>query len=307
MGAGVGLDAEARVEIGEIDPGSPAQLAKLREGDVVLKLDGKDIATREQLGAEVRKHKPGDTVTLTVEREGRPAEVKVKLGEFPEGEARREMELRFPGIFPPMEPEGPHMRGGPPAQTPPGKQPLPGEGRQASPFIETRRFIGVTCSPLNPELAAFFGIKEGTGLLIAKVTDKSPAQKAGLQVGDVIIKVEGQPVTSVNALIDLIQDKKAGDKVKVEFLRDKKLLRREVVLEEEDTESGAPESGDLRSMLESWQGYTDAFQNEILRWQNEFGPELRSNLKRINEDFAQRTKQSVGEVKSQVKLLLKRV
>ncbi len=306
MGASVGVNEDGRVQIGDVDADSPAELAKLQAGDVILKLNDEEISSREQLGAEVRKRKPGETVTLKIERDGKPMDVKVKLGEFPEGEARREMELRFPGIFPPMGPEG--APGRPPAQRPPGLgEPFSSRPRQGVPFMEMRKVIGVTCNPLNPELAAFFGVKDGMGLLVARVTDKSPAQKAGLQVGDVIVRADGNPVASVNALIDLIQDKKAGEKIKVEFLRQKKLLSREVGVEEEDSEGGALESGDLRSLLQSWQGYTDAFQNEILRWQNEFGPELKSNLKKIDEDFARRSKQSLGEVKSQLKQLLKRV
>ena len=307
MGAAVGINGDGRVEIGEVDADSPAEQAKLREGDIIVKLDDKEITTREQLGAEVRKRKPGQIVTLKIERDGKPMDVKVKLGEFPEGEARREMELRFPAIFPPMGPGGAPAPGGPPGQgTPPG-QPRFDRERAAAPFMEMRKSIGIYCNPLNPELAAYFGVKEGTGLLVAKVTDKSPAQKAGLQAGDVIVRVDGKPVASVNSVIDLLQDKKAGEKIKVEFLREKKLLSREVVVEEEESDGGPLGSGDLRSLLESWQGYTDAFQNEILRWQDEFAPELKSNLKRIDEDFARRTKQSVGEVKSQLKQLLKKV
>jgi serine protease Do len=284
MGAAIGMNEDGRVEIGGVDPDSPAELAKLREGDVILKLDDKDIANPDQLGREVRKRKPGQTVTLEIERDGKPMGVKVKLGEFPEDEARKEMELRFPGIFPPLGPG--QAPAGPRGQLmPPGQPPSTRKGMTA-PFMEMRKYIGVTCNPLNAELAAYFGVKEGTGLLIAKVADKSPAQKAGLQVGDVIVKVEGKPVTSVNALIDLIQDKKKGDKIKVEFLRDKKTMSRDIEVAEEELGRGIFDSGDLRSLLESWQNYTDAFQTEIKRWQNDYVPEIRSNLKKIEGEYS---------------------
>ncbi len=304
LGVQVGLNQDGRVEVGEIDPESPASLAKLKEGDIILAIDGKEVASPDVLGAEVRKRKPGQTVTLKVERDGKPQEAKVKLGEYDAGQAQKEMELRFPGIFPPLEPKDQPRAGQPfgwEAPAPPGV-------KRSQPFgsLEMRKYIGVFCNPLNPELAAYFGIKEGTGLLIAKITDKSPAQKAGLQVGDVIVRVDGKSVDSVNALIDLIQDKKKGDKLKVEFLRDKKPMSRDVEVEEEEV-GGAFGSGDIRSLLESWQGYTDAFQDEILKWQSEYGPDLRSDLKKIDQEFAVRSKESAKAIKGLFRTPLKKV
>ena len=306
MGVGVGMNQAGRVAIGEIDPESPAELAKLREGDVILRFDDKDVANPDVLGAEVRKRKPGQTVTLKIERDGKPVEVKVKLGEYPERQAQKEMEVRFPSIFPPGAPGAPPVPFGQPFH---GEKTAPAPGaKKGQPFssLEMRKYIGVTCSELNPELAAYFGIKEGTGLLIARLTDKGPAQKAGLQVGDVIVRVDGKPVESVNALIDLIQDRKKGDKLKVEFLRDKKIMSRDVEVEEEEV-GGVFGSGEIRGMLESWQGYTDAFQDEIRKWQGEYGPELRSNLKKIDEELAVRSKESAKQIKGLFRPPLKKV
>ena len=284
LGIGVGMNEDGKIEIGNVDPESPAALAKLREGDIILKLDGKGLTSPDMLGAEIRKRKPGQDVTLNIEREGKPADVKVKLGEYSQDEAKREMELRFPAIFPPMAPEAPDK-----AQPGVPGQPQPSKGlasqKPAPPpaySFETRKFIGVFCNELNPELAAYFGIKEGTGIIIAKLTDGGPAQKANLKIGDVIVRVDGKRVESVNDLIDLIQDKKKGDKVKVEFIRDKKTMTQDVTVEEEETGGGVFSSNDFRGFLESWQGYTDAFQNEIRKWENDYAPELRANMKKIN-------------------------
>ena len=283
LGIGVGMNEDGKIEIGNVDPESPAALAKLREGDIILKLDGKGLTSPDMLGAEIRKRKPGQDVTLNIEREGKPADVKVKLGEYSQDEAKREMELRFPAIFPPMAPEAPGK-----AQPGVPGQPQPSKGlasqKPAPPpaySFETRKFIGVFCNELNPELAAYFGIKEGTGIIIAKLTDGGPAQKANLKIGDVIVRVDGKRVESVNDLIDLIQDKKKGDKVKVEFIRDKKTMTQDVTVEEEETGGGVFSSNDFRGFLESWQGYTDAFQNEIRKWENDYAPELRANMKKI--------------------------
>jgi membrane-associated protease RseP (regulator of RpoE activity) len=118
---------------------------------------------------------------------------------------------------------------------------------------------------LNRELAARFGVKEGTGVMIAELTAEGPAAKAGLQVGDIILDIDGQRVETVNAVIDLVQSKAKGDKVKIDVIRDKKPMTFEVEIaqDEEGLPLGSPE---LRSLLESWQGYTDALQRELRNW-----------------------------------------
>jgi len=319
LGVGVDFNESGKIEIYQVDPQSPAELAKLREGDIVLKIDGKDLTSPDVLGAEIRKRKPSQDVTLQIERDGKPADVKVKLGEYSEDEAKKEMEIRFPGIFPPMAPQAqpgvpgqPQPSKGPasqkPAPSPEARKAMPGKPSQPPAFaFETRKFIGIFPEELNPELAAYFGIKEGTGIIIARLTEGGPAQKANLKVGDVIVRVDGKRIESRNDLIDVIQDKKKGDKVKVEFIRDKKTMTLDVTVEEEETGGGLFKSGDFQDFLESWQGYTDAFQNEIRKWENDYAPELRANMKKINEEMAWRSKDSFKEVRNLFRPHLKKV
>ncbi len=258
IGLSIGQNDDERIEIIGVDAESPAELAKLKEGDIVLSLDGVEIATTAKLASEIRKRKPGEDVVVKIERDGKPMEIKVKLGEYPENEARREMELKFPRLFPPDAP-------GPFAAPPKGgkapRAPLPPKSREFS--WERRKFIGVYLDELNKEMSVFFGVKEGTGLLVNRLTSKGPAEKAGLKVGDVIIKAEDRRVETVNELSEAVQDKKKGDRIKLGLLRDKKPLTLEVEVEEE--ESGgifgwapAGESGDsLLAYRESARAYTD--------------------------------------------------
>jgi len=269
LGVGIGLAEDGRTMIGSIDQESPAELAKLQPGDIVLKIGDRDVSGPEVLAAEIRKRKPGQNVALKIERDGKPVDVKVKLGELAEDEALREMDLRFPGLFRPGEPPDPFAA------------PRPLAPRSPAWSYETRKFIGVYCGELNRELAEHFGVKEGTGLLVSRLTEGGPADKAKLMVGDVIVRVDGKRVETVNQLIDIVQAKAKGSKVKLEFLRDKKEKTLDVeVLEEES--GGLIGSDDLQGFLESWQGYTDAFKNEILKWQSEGLPELRQGLKKVN-------------------------
>jgi serine protease Do len=313
LGVGAGLDEDGRLVIGSIDPGSAAELAKLGEGDIIVGLDGKVVTNPDVLVAEIRKMKPGQVIVLKIERDGKPMDVKVKVGEYSEDAARKEMELRFPRIFPPMGPEG--VPGGPPGQAAPsGQQPrVPGQpqpmrpGQPAFPSFEMKKYIGVYCNELSPELAAYFGIKEGTGLLVAKVSDKSPAQKAGLKVGDIVVRADGKRVTSSNTLIDLLQDKKKGDTVKIEILRDKKPMTMDVVIDEEAVRGGLEDSEGFQTFLESWQDYTDGLQNELRKWGNDYAPELKADMKKIGEELTKKGRESGQEIKGFVKTMLKKV
>jgi serine protease Do len=283
LGVQIGMNENGQTFMVTVDPDSPAELAKIVEGDVVLKIGVRDVTTSDVLAAEIRKRKPGQDVTLKIERNGKPMDIKVKLGEFPENEAFREMELRFPGIF------GPDML--PPAALA-SKSALPGmAARSDAPrplapntqewSFETRKSIGLYGRELNPELAAYFGVKEGMGLLVSKLDEGGPAEKAKLQVGDVIIRADGKRVEFANDLIDLVLAKPKGSKIKLEILRDKKAMTIDVEVSEEES-GGLFDSGDFQGFLESWQGYTDAFKNEINKWQSEGLPELRQNLKKIS-------------------------
>ncbi|MCX6571454.1 MAG: PDZ domain-containing protein [Candidatus Aminicenantes bacterium] len=285
LGVGIVLNEEGRTEIGSTDPDSPAELAKLQTGDVVLKIGDKDVSSPDVLAAEIRKRKPGQDVTLQVERDGKPMDVKVKLGEYPENEAQREMEIRFPGLFGPDTP--PPQFSFSPRPASPDKAPKSDAPRPLAPktpewSYETRKFIGVYCGELNRELAEHFGVKEGTGLIVSKLTEGGPAEKAKLKVGDVIVSVDGKRVETVNDLIDLVQAKAKGTKVKLEILRDKKTMTLDVEVSEEES-GGLFDSGNFQGFLESWQDYTDAFKNELMKWQADGMPEQRQSLKKSSQ------------------------
>ncbi|NLH78127.1 MAG: PDZ domain-containing protein [Acidobacteria bacterium] len=288
MGVGIGENREGRTVIGTVEPDSPAALAKLRPGDVVLKLDDRDIPGPDVLAAEIRKKKPGQDVTLKIERDGQPTDVKVKLGELAEDDAFKEMDARFPGLFG-QAPPG--LSAKPKAGTPGaprGAEPArPGAPRSFEWTSETRKFIGVYCNELNRELAEHFGVKEGTGLLVSRLTEDGPAAKAKVKVGDVIVKVDGKRVATIDELLDIVQAKDSGAKLRLDIVRDGKATTVDVEVQE-DKSGDFFESDDMRGFLESWQGYTDAFRNELSKWQSEGMPELRQSLKKITLRGGQR-------------------
>ena len=85
-----------------------------------------------------------------------------------------------------------------------------------------RGFLGVHLVRLTKELRAHFGAPEDTGVLVAKVVKNSPAEKAGLKVGDVLVEVDGQKVTSTWKVQRIIGKKKKGEKSALKIVRNKR-------------------------------------------------------------------------------------
>ena len=87
-------------------------------------------------------------------------------------------------------------------------------------FGETRRgWLGVKIQTITDDIAEASGVKENTGALVASVTPDSPAAKAGIQDGDVILKFDGKDVTSMRGLPRLVAQTPIGKDVDVELLR----------------------------------------------------------------------------------------
>ncbi len=81
------------------------------------------------------------------------------------------------------------------------------------------RSLGMLLRELDAELAKAFGLPDRQGPVIVDVLPNSPAQKAGLQAGDVIVAVNGQPVRNASALMDEIRTMQIGEKVSLDILR----------------------------------------------------------------------------------------
>ena len=86
----------------------------------------------------------------------------------------------------------------------------------------TRGFLGIVIQDLTPELAKSFGLDDHQGILVAEVTEDSPAEKAGLRQGDVIVEFDGKAVEEVGAFRNRVSIKAPGTKEKITVLRDGK-------------------------------------------------------------------------------------
>ena len=83
----------------------------------------------------------------------------------------------------------------------------------------TRGWFGVSIQDLKGELAAYYGAKGQTGVLVAAVTPGDPADKAGIQAQDIIMEVNGKKMTTSRDLTTLVAGLGVGDRAKVKILR----------------------------------------------------------------------------------------
>jgi len=260
---GVSLEEDSRgaVRITGVEKDSPAEQAGLREGDIIRKINGRDVRHGDFLAMEIRNRRPGEEVNLEIERNGRTKEVKVKLGAYPEEEARREIERWLPGILRPW--------------------PVPQIERWR--FWERRRFIGIYPEEIGPELAEYFGVKEGRGLLVTRLELDSPAERAGIKVGDVIVRADGRRIETIEELNSIIQRKKKGDKLKLELVRDKKKMELEVEIAEE--ERGGSGFRDWNEIAQGFEKRIREFQEKLKQWEEQQALRTREKWRRIEEEM----------------------
>ncbi|CCE23138.1 DegQ family serine endoprotease [Methylotuvimicrobium alcaliphilum] len=86
----------------------------------------------------------------------------------------------------------------------------------------TRGYLGVVIQPLTQELAESFNLTTHQGILIAQVTDDSPAAKAGLKAGDIVTQYQGRPVNDIGDFRNRVALTPPGKSAKIEILRDGK-------------------------------------------------------------------------------------
>jgi serine protease Do len=104
-----------------------------------------------------------------------------------------------------------------------------------------RGYLGAQIRDISPEIAAAFGLDSRNGAFVEEVESGHAADKAGLEHGDAIVAVDGQPVNSPRELIDSVSTKPPGTKVRIDVIRKGKRHEIEVKLEERPG-SGQPTS-----------------------------------------------------------------
>lgn len=106
--------------------------------------------------------------------------------------------------------------------------------------------LGVQFQPVTKQLAKSFGLPKPTGALVANIVPGSGAEKAGVKVGDIILKADGKSLDDVGALPLIVGSKKPGDKMSLEVFRNNKTISIDAVLSGTDdtllAQNGKPAS-----------------------------------------------------------------
>lgn len=192
------LPAVAGAIVKSVQPSSSAARAGLETGDAIIEFDGIRVRSAEELRRLIRETPVDRTVAIKVVRDGKTSILTAKLAA---GENRFEFsspQIRIPDIHP--SPSVPLWL-------------WPGEGAR----------LGISGNSLTPQLAEFFGVKQGKGVLISEVTKGGAAEKAGLKAGDVIVAVNGKEVSSTDGLRDALNSDWTGDtaKFRLTIVRDR--------------------------------------------------------------------------------------
>ena len=241
--------------VGVVDD-SAAERAGLREGDIVVRFDGKTVRGPGALGQRIRESKPGDEVAITVVRDGKTQEFGVKMGSRAEqrwywsGDEDAPQAFRFFGC----DPDDEDCNGT-------FSFSCSGDDCDEAPFGlwggGHRPLLGVQLIEVTPELREHLGEDGERGVLVGQVTRGSAAAAAGIAVGDLIVAVGGDPVSDAGDVRRALR-KRAGETFEIEVIRDHHSTSLEVTLEkpEDSVPTGprawrlAPRSLSLEHVME---------------------------------------------------------
>ncbi len=197
------LPAVAGAIVNSVQKDSAAAKAGIEEGDAIMEFDGVRVRSSAELRRLIRETPAGRTVEIKIVRDGKTRVLSAKLEATSNHSTSTCRKFTFPPStycrihIPPMDFHG-----------------IPSGAHRAT--------LGISADDLTPQLAQYFGVKQGKGVLISEVTKGGAADKAGLKAGDVIVQVDGKPISGVEELRAALNDNFTGDtrKVSLTIVRD---------------------------------------------------------------------------------------
>jgi|SRR5262245_11830392 len=167
---------------------SPASRAGILKGDVLVSLNSRTIDTPDELTDVVRAAKVGQSVSVSLSRDGVKKNVSAKLAEWPSDESEFD-DLPTPPAAPraPRAPRTYHYS-------------WDGDDFNGMTMFRGRARLGVQIQNLNGDLGEALGVPGGKGVLVTDVINDTPAEKVGIKGGDVIVAVEGATIEDTDDL-----------------------------------------------------------------------------------------------------------
>jgi len=189
------LPGEYGAFVESVDADSPAAKAGLQKGDVIVEFAGERVRSQAQLRRLIRETPAGRTVSVQVIRDGQARTLSAKMQSRSNQFYFQTPEIHIPEIH--ITPTNPHV--------------FDYRGFNFL-FDGGRPSLGVSGDELTTQLASYFGVKQGKGVLVREVVVGSPAEKAGLKAGDVIVAVDGKSVATVTELRQAVEIKPSEEK-----------------------------------------------------------------------------------------------
>lgn len=209
-----GLKDVRGVAVEKVSENSPAKQAGLQDGDVIVRFDGEDVSSVRKLQRLIGEVAPDHQSKVTILRGGDEKNLTVTVGKRPAASFQNGAFATVPGenTFEYSIPAMPEF----PSKT----MPAPPNGANEMFRIYSNpngdnmmwnlysgRRIGINTMPLTKQLGDYFGTAEGKGILVSSVSENSPAAKAGIKAGDVILEADGNAVSSPAQLTKALGDK----------------------------------------------------------------------------------------------------
>ena len=193
------LNQPRGVGITQVVKDSPAEKAGLRKDDVILRIDGENVTSVRKLNRLVSEIAPDHNVRITISRGGSEQELTATMGKRKAFNASDLRDLPFPGS------KGFRWEG----LT--GHDTILNNNNDLTFMLSNSRRIGVSTVALTKQLADYFGIADGRGVLVTNVSEDGPAAKAGIKAGDVITAIDGEAIDSPGDISRVINRKKEGE------------------------------------------------------------------------------------------------
>lgn len=197
------LNQARGVGITRVFADSPAEKAGLRKDDVILRLDGENVTSVRKLNRLVSEIAPDHSVKITISRNGAEQDLTATIGRRSQPSRARDLFSGEPRVW---KFEGPLFD-----RDKLNELNKLHDNHDLNLFFSNSRRIGVSTVELTKQLADYFGVPAGKGVLVTSVIEDGPAAKAGVKAGDVITAVDGQEVDSPGDVSRVISGKKEGD------------------------------------------------------------------------------------------------
>jgi serine protease Do len=214
-------------EVVSLDHDAPAAKAGIHTGDIIQAINGQIVSDAATLSRLLRDMPVGKFVELQVMHNAKIERVHLQLAD----RAALVQHAWSHHFHVPIPEPAPIVNSFV------GEHAVAGNGPIAEgDAVDSQAYIGAQVEPLTPQLAKFFGVRAGTGLLVRAVEDKSPAGLAGLDAGDVILSANGMPLETTSDWMQTLRTN-AGHPVPIVVLRNRKVITLAITVDSRITQS----------------------------------------------------------------------